>query len=69
MNIGADMPSLPLHPSVVREHKQVCRLLAGVLVVLGRSADQARREAEALLLPMPPASQPSGCALFERKAG
>jgi len=57
------------HPSVVRERREVCRLLAGILLRRGRSADQARREAEALLPHMPPASQRSGHARFHRSAG
>jgi hypothetical protein len=64
-----DFSGLYSHPSVVREHREVSRLLAGILVQRGRSADQARREAEALLPHMPPAREPSERALFRRAAG
>ena len=57
------------HPSVVRENREVSRLLAGILVKRGRSEDQAWREAEALLPHMPPACQRSGRAPFRQKAG
>jgi hypothetical protein len=57
------------HPSVLRERREVSRLLAGILVRRGRSEDQAWREAEALLPHMPPSSEQPGRSPFKRAAG
>ena len=65
--LGGDMEGLHHHhPSVVHEYKLVCRLLVGLLVTLGRSADQTQREAEAVFHHMVPARQRSGRALLEQ---
>lgn len=65
----ADITGPYNHPSVVRENREISRLLAGILVKRGRSAHQARREAEALLPHIPPAYRESGLAVFKEKAG
>ena len=65
----ADAPSPYSHPSVLRENREVSRLLAGILVRRGRSEDQAWREAQALLPHMPPGRERPGRSLFKRATG
>jgi hypothetical protein len=47
------------HPSFIREQREITAILIRSLILRGRPEQDARREAEAILAPMPVRREPS----------
>jgi hypothetical protein len=57
------------HPSLIREHKVVLRLFMIILMNRGVPEEQAKRQADRLLRPLPPGKQRPSSAKPRAMAG
>jgi len=56
-------------PRLAREHRHICRLITMILMSRGLTEDEARRQAEALLRPVPPRRRRSAIQRAKRATG